>query len=234
MGKPSDPQNPRELSPRRREKSRTGRYCRVSLVDTETGEEKVLADGPTMTPGEVIEADLSRSRRESDLGWVFTFILSYDHDGQAILPEGARLVPTADRIEALHTVIRRGAWRRFDRTATLGRYLHKALWLEAGRIWRRRQESERVNARVHWLEREAALASRERSSRGAHPDRVLERVGAERDVARMLACTRLSVRQKALVDLMLAEGLSPADALERLRFPMSVWSSLVQKLRRVA
>jgi hypothetical protein len=211
------------------------------------------------TAGEVIEQAWSSRNPSLALRWVFTFIVGPRNEPspRAMPPHPAVLPVTPENVAALYNVMRQGAWRKLDGTVALERYLCTAVHREAQRIRGRQRADDRLRARreaaegrrLEWCGGAAVDTGRrvlprrgsERTGpqREAEPtvaaaDAVLDRLDAQERLAGMLEGARLSTRQRDLVALMLSEHLEPAVALARLGLPMSVWVSLVQKLRRRA
>jgi hypothetical protein len=139
------------------------------MLDTETGEEKVVADGPTMTGVEVVEQDVRRMRSpERDLAFVRTFVLP-------------GLTLNEEQVVALWHIVHRkprnrrpARWRTSGTTDELERQLRAAVdgWLTererdgrlTGRRWVHpipRTLTHPASSPDHALDRKRALALRD-------------------------------------------------------------------------
>jgi len=219
---------------------------RGMLVDTVTGEERLLFDGPSSTAGELLEQALERVHRldqagllpteralARELAWEFMFLLSYD--GQQLMEAPGRLEPTPRAVLMLMTILRQKAWRQFDGTETLGRYLNGAIRHELKRARSRLGRDKRLRRRLAELVSYDEVVHTGELVHGQSSASVEEtRIHAELALKRLVDRTRLSEPQRALLNLMLHEGLTPADATARLGYKFAVWESLRRKLRRVA
>jgi len=200
--------------------------CVVQMADSETGEIEATRDLGLMVSGaELIEDSLARMRSLRDLSGVFAFILKLD-----LSPEACA---------ALWDIARRSdTWKAGrERSDDLGRYLRAAVGREADRQrlerWRDTRSAEQVAREL-----EAATELNRRQSRPARPDRALAskqaRAARREHLGALARRARLTPDQRRLLVTMVAERLTPTEAMELLGLPEHTWQGLVRKLRRAA
>jgi hypothetical protein len=184
-------------------------HFRAALVDQDTHGVSVVKAGRFVSAGEIIESGLRGNARH--LEFAFRFIIG--------------LAKTPARVVALYRIASRSTrWLELDGSESICRYLNQAVFKAGADVAREWEMDGILDAEQATREREAAREM-EKLRRRLRPH------APSRDALARLRPT-LNDRQRAVLDVMDAEGCGAAEALRRLGLGWSVWQSLQRKAKR--